>query len=88
MPKNNIPENEGKVLNIKGNKVAVFNDHGKLKAFSTTCPHLGCDVEWNGTAKTWDCPCHGSRYTADGKLLNGPAEHGLDPAEKEILDEL
>ncbi len=80
MPKkNDLPENEGKITEINGAKVALFNDAGTLKAFSPACPHMGCDVEWNNGEKTWDCPCHGSRFSAIGKLLHGPAEKGLDP---------
>ena len=42
------------------------------------CPHLGCALRWNRTERTWDCPCHGSRFTRDGQLLDGPADKGLD----------
>lgn len=80
MPKtSDIPENKGKVVDINGTKAAVFNDKGAVKAFSTTCPHRGCDVEWNDGENTWDCPCHGSRFEANGSLKNGPASRGLDP---------
>lgn len=73
----NIPENEGKVIEINGDKVAVFNDKGKIKTFSAICPHMGCEVQWNGGEKTWDCPCHGSRFECNGKLKKGPAKEGL-----------
>ncbi len=40
---------------------------------STTCTHMGCDVEWNNAERSWDCPCHGSRFSYDGSILEGPA---------------
>lgn len=76
---NEIPENKGKVVEAGGSKAAIFNDKGTLKAFSTVCPHLGCDVEWNDSENTWSCPCHGSKFEADGALKQGPARRGLDP---------
>ena len=83
---NEVPENKGKVVEIDGRKAAIFNNQGDPKAFSTTCPHLGCDVEWNDSENSWDCPCHGSRFNKDGSLLKGPARRGLDPIETEIKD--
>ena len=63
-------------------KVAVYRDtHGKLHECTAVCPHLGGIVHWNHGEKTWDCPCHGSRFDPFGKVLNGPANTGLGPAE-------
>lgn len=62
-------------------KVAVYRDsQGELHKCSAICPHLGCIVDWNSTEKTWDCPCHGSRFDPYGRVLNGPANKGLEPA--------
>ena len=73
-----IPPDSGKIIG----ETAVFCDAaGKLHEFSRKCPHAGCMVEWNEAEKTWDCPCHGSRVAATGKLLRGPAERGLWPRE-------
>ena len=68
----------GAVLREGLKKVAVYRDsNGELHKLSAVCPHLGCIVEWNSTEKTWDCPCHGSRFDPDGKVVNGPAISGL-----------
>jgi Rieske Fe-S protein len=89
MKKSEIPQGEGKVVEINGQKVAVYNDSGTLKAHSTVCPHLQCDVEWNASEKSWDCPCHGSKFKATGEVTQGPAEQNLDPVSvKEEGDEI
>jgi Rieske Fe-S protein len=60
--------------------VAAYRDEaGALHAVSSRCTHLGCTVGWNDGDKTWDCPCHGSRYDKDGKVIQGPAEENLAP---------
>lgn len=65
----------------KGNKqVAAYrDDNGTLHTCSARCTHLGCTVTWNGAEKTWDCPCHGSRFRFDGKVVDGPATSDLEP---------
>jgi Rieske Fe-S protein len=61
-------------------KVAVYRDNnGRVHEMNATCPHLGCIVHWNQAEKSWDCPCHGSRFTAKGDVINGPANTGLAP---------
>ena len=59
-------------------KIAVYRDAGgALHEMSAACPHLGCVVQWNPGEKTWDCPCHGSRFDAKGHVINGPANRDL-----------
>jgi glycine/D-amino acid oxidase-like deaminating enzyme/nitrite reductase/ring-hydroxylating ferredoxin subunit len=73
-----VRRGEGKIILIDGEKVAVYRDaHGTPHALSPVCPHMGCDVRWNSAERSWDCPCHGSRFSPDGKLLNGPAASDL-----------
>ena len=77
-----IPENKGKIVEFEdGTKAAILNQGGAPKAFSVVCPHLGCEVEWNDSENTWDCPCHGSRFQKDGSLMQGPAKRDLDSLE-------
>lgn len=77
-----IAPGTGAVLRRGLSKVAVYRDtKGQTHECSAICPHLGCVVHWNGLEKSWDCPCHGSRFDAFGKLLNGPANSDLRPVE-------
>jgi Rieske Fe-S protein len=76
-----IAPGTGAVLRRGLTKVAVYRDDaGQLHECSAVCPHLQCVVHWNGGEKTWDCPCHGSRFDAHGRVLNGPANRDLAPA--------
>ena len=73
-----IPRGEGAILRRGLKKVAVSVDgNGTAHEFSAACPHLGCIVHWNGAEKTWDCPCHGSRFDPKGKVIAGPANTPL-----------
>jgi glycine/D-amino acid oxidase-like deaminating enzyme/nitrite reductase/ring-hydroxylating ferredoxin subunit len=70
---------EGDIARLDGEKVAAFRDEeGKLHAVSPVCTHLGCQVNWNSGDRSWDCPCHGSRFTPDGEILHGPAVRPLE----------
>jgi len=69
-----LRENEGRMVRVGAKKVAAYRDtEGHLHLLSPVCPHMGCYVGWNDAEKSWDCPCHGSRFSATGSLLNGPA---------------
>ncbi|HVM10457.1 MAG TPA: FAD-dependent oxidoreductase [Acidimicrobiales bacterium] len=71
---------EGGIVSLDGEKVAAFRaEDGTLTAVSPVCTHMGCLVCWNTAEKSWDCPCHGSRYTCGGKVIQGPALHDLEP---------
>jgi Rieske Fe-S protein len=73
----------GAVLRRGLSKVAVYrDDKGNCTEMSAVCPHLGCIVHWNAAEHSWDCPCHGSRFTERGKVINGPANVDLQPLDK------
>jgi len=77
-----IPVGEGAVLRDGVSKRAVYrNEDGQLHAMSAVCTHLGCIVKWNTAEKSWDCPCHGSRFDSLGKVINGPATKELAPVD-------
>ena len=73
-----VAEGEGKIVSLDGTKLAVCRIGGELRAVDPTCTHMGCTVSWNGAEKSWDCPCHGSRFDTRGAVLNGPATVGLE----------
>ncbi len=78
-----LSNGEGAILGSGLKKLAVYRDeHSQLHTFSAVCPHLHCIVQWNADEKTFDCPCHGSRFTCLGEVINGPAVSGLSPVKR------
>lgn len=70
-----IKNGEAKVIRIDGNRIGTYKDeNGKLHLIDTTCTHMGCELQWNDAEKSWDCPCHGSRFTYTGDIIEGPAK--------------
>ncbi|WP_416147869.1 FAD-dependent oxidoreductase [Salipaludibacillus sp. HK11] len=70
---------EAAVVSKDGSKAGAYRDEqGKLHVVDTTCKHMGCEVEWNNGELTWDCPCHGSRFSYDGSVIEGPADEPLE----------
>lgn len=77
-----VGRDQGKILEYEGSKVAAYRDReGTLRLVSATCPHLRCTVHWNDAEKSWDCPCHGSRFAPHGTVLEGPALSPLEPVQ-------
>jgi glycine/D-amino acid oxidase-like deaminating enzyme/nitrite reductase/ring-hydroxylating ferredoxin subunit len=74
-----VKKGEGKILRLEGKKVAAYRDQdGEVSLCSPVCTHLKCIVGWNDAEKTWDCPCHGSRFKPTGEVISGPAEEPLE----------
>ena len=70
---------EGKVVKLNNETMALYKDGtGSLHAVNPTCTHMKCSVAWNAAEKSWDCPCHGARYSVEGEVLNGPADANLE----------
>lgn len=73
-----LPPGCGGIVRYRGVKAGVYkNEQGELFAVSVKCPHLGCQLSWNPDEKSWDCPCHGSRFDYRGNLIDNPAQTGL-----------
>ena len=87
VPPATLAPGQGTVVDVGGEPTAVYSGAGgSLRALTAVCTHLGCTVEFNASARTWDCPCHGSRFSLDGSVIQGPAERNL--AARAVPEEL
>ncbi|MCP0913235.1 FAD-dependent oxidoreductase [Legionella sp. 27cVA30] len=77
-----LQEGEGKIVQINREKWAVCRNQNQVHIVSAVCPHMKCIVKWNEAEKTWDCPCHGSRFSHEGEFIEGPALANLKKYEK------
>lgn len=89
-----IEPGEGKVIKIEGERIGAYRDEDEnLHLVNTTCPHMGCELNWNPAERSWDCPCHGSRFTYEGEIIEGPsvkplrASNSVNTIEKIIKDD-
>src|SRR4029077_2008379 len=81
-----VPRGGGAIVRHGLKKIAVYRDpNGTAHCRSAVCPHLGAIVSWNSEEQTWDCPAHGSRFDAKGKVINGPANTDLAPVDEEEM---
>ena len=79
-----IGEGEAKIVKYDGKNLAVYKESsGRMHILKSTCPHAGCEVHWNNAEISWDCPCHGSRFNVNGKMLTGPSVKGLIRVDEE-----
>ncbi len=77
-----VKNGEAKVIKYEGESIALYrSDLGILHAINPVCTHAKCIVQWNNAENSWDCPCHGARYNADGEILTGPATMKLEKKE-------
>ena len=75
-----VPAGEARVVGTGQERAGVFRDEdGAVHAVSLRCTHMGCLLRFNAAERSWDCPCHGSRFDVDGSVLEGPAVHSLEP---------
>ena len=73
---------EGKAVELSGKRAGAYrNEEGAVYIVNTTCTHMGCELNWNSAERTWDCPCHGSRFSHEGKIIDGPAVKELNMEE-------
>ena len=82
-----VPAREGRTVEIDDRYYALYNDGTAIIVLENVCTHAECNTEWNATAKTWDCPCHGSRFEPDGAVKRGPARRPLPRIPAKIVDD-
>ena len=81
-PAEELTVDEGGLVTVDGKKVGGYRDaNGHLHIVKTTCTHMGCGLDWNDAERSWDCSCHGSRFSYTGEVLNGPAVKPLEKVE-------
>jgi glycine/D-amino acid oxidase-like deaminating enzyme/nitrite reductase/ring-hydroxylating ferredoxin subunit len=81
-----LPPGEGRIVKYEGKSLALYkDDNGMLHAVNPACTHIKCTIGWNSVEKSWDCPCHGSRFSVDGEVLTGPARKDLEVIKMEDL---
>jgi Rieske Fe-S protein len=74
-----INEGQAQILKIEGERIGAYRDEqGAMHMVDTTCTHLGCELQWNDGETSWDCPCHGSRFSYEGDIIEGPAIYRLN----------
>ncbi len=84
-----IKTGEAQVMGKEGERIGAYRDEqNKLHTIDTTCTHLGCELQWNDGEKSWDCPCHGSRFTYEGDIIEGPAINSLHHMEQQEPNEV
>lgn len=81
-----IGQGRGWLGKVQDTNVAIYNKDGQLTVLENVCTHRQCQTDWNAEEKTWDCPCHGSRYHADGSVLRGPAKRPLKKLDYTVED--